>query len=318
MDRKRENSVFIFKLMLGLAIFVLAGCASIAEKESKGIVVVSEEEEIEPEKETAVSPEVLYLLMTAEIAGQRNQFGVALDGYLRAAKRVDDVRIAERAAKIGLFLKDSQKTSEAVSLWLQQDGSNLTARKIAALSALKERDKAQALEHLNKILKDDPAGFEATLLELTRLLGKEGKADVVFDVLEQLSELHPEQAGVYFVQALLAGQMNQQLIVKQKVNKAIELQPDWDKALILRAQVLAHEREFEAAKEDLEHVLEMSPENTKIKKILGQVFMKMEAFDDAIEHYQDLLKSVPEDGESQFALALIICSRKKNSWRLNI
>ncbi len=305
MNRLRENSVFIIKLMLAAGFAVITGCSSVTEKPVEETVVVPEQVVIEPVKETAVSPEVLYLLMTAEIAGQRNQFGVALDGYLRAAKKVDDVRVAERAAKIGLFLKDSEKTSEAVSLWLQQDSSNLTARKIAALSSLKQMDRSQAVAHLDKILNDDPAGFEATLLELTRLLGKEGKADFVYDVLEELSVMHPDQAGVYFVQALLAGQLNRQSVVRQKVDKALSLQPSWDKALVLRAQLLAQQQQYQAAKDDLLKVVELSPENNKIKKVLGQVLMKMESFDEAIELYRGVLKSMPEDGESQFALALI-------------
>lgn len=293
----------------------LVGCASVSGVEDKPSILDAVDNELEEvaatEKVTEISPEVLYLLMTAEIAGQRNQYGIALEGYLQAAKKVDDARIAERAAKIGLFLKDTKKTDEAVSLWLKQDSSNLTARKIAALSALKGNDELRAAEHLNKMLEDDPAGFESTLLELTQALGKDGKADFVFNVLEYVAEEHPEQAVVYFVQALLAGQLNKGDIVEQKVDKALLLQPDWDRALILHAQVSAQNGRFEQARNSLEKVLEKSPENNKIRKMLGQVLMKTEALDDAVATYQSVLKTEPEDGESQFAIALIYLQQQK-------
>ena len=79
------------------------------------------------------------MLMAAELAGQRGQYEIALEGYMEAAKRVNDPRFAERAAKIAMYMRDSNKTDEAVSLWLTQDPKNLTARKIAALSALRVR-----------------------------------------------------------------------------------------------------------------------------------------------------------------------------------
>ncbi len=311
----------IIKLIVGLIFLALVGCAGTPDIKSEGseTIVDAKESKInaDEDKVTEISPEVMYLLMTAEIAGQRNQYGVALDGYLRAAKQVDDVRVSERAAKIGLYLKDTKKTSEAVSLWLKQDENNLTARKIAALSALKGSDKEQAVKHLNKMLVDDPAGFERALFELIRILGKEGKVDFVFDVLEEVSKQHPEQATVFFVQALLAGQLNKAELVSKKVNRALAIQPDWDKALILHAQVSAQNGHLAEARSDLERVLEKTPKNIKIRKMLGKVLLKTEAFDEAIDAYQKVLKTAPDDGESQFAIAMIYLQQKKEEQAQN-
>ena len=85
------------------------------------------------------------MLMTAELAGQRGQYDIALEGYMEAAKRVNDPRFAERAAMIAMYMKDSNKTNEAVALWLRQDPKNPTARKIAALSALRAGNKKALL-----------------------------------------------------------------------------------------------------------------------------------------------------------------------------
>jgi len=302
--------VLINKLIVGLLLFLLVGCVNSPERDETESEVSVEVEKDKVEKRTEISPDVMYLLLTAEIAGQRNRYGVALDGYLEAAKRVDDVRVTERAAKIGLFLKDNQKTTEAVSLWLAQDGSNLTARKIAVLSALKEGDEAKAVEHLNKMLEDDPAGFENTLLDLTRLLGKEVRADFLFNVLEGVAKKHPDHAVVFFVQAMLAGQLNKVEVAREKVNRAIALQPDWDKALILHAQLSVHRGDFDLAKADLEKILKKSPENIRVRKLLAQVLMKSNALDQAQAEYKKVLKTEVEDGESQFALALIYLQQK--------
>ncbi|MCK5191134.1 MAG: tetratricopeptide repeat protein [Methylococcales bacterium] len=308
--------MLIIKLMAGLIFVFLAGCASVPETTVSPMKQAADEDssvlDNDVDKPTAISPDVLYLLMTAEIAGQRNQYGIALEGYLEAAKRVNDPRISERAAKIGLFLKDSDKTDEAVSLWLQKDRNNLTARKIAALSALKGTDKNLAVEHLNVILEHDPAGFEDTLIELTRILQKERKADFLFEVLEELSKQHQDQAVVFFVQALLAGQLKDMPLAIEKVDEALKIQPEWDKALILRAQLAGQTGDLGLARELLENVLQKTPDNDRIRKMLAQILMQTEAFDDAVQLYQNVLERKPDDGESKFAIALIYLQQKKD------
>ncbi len=303
------------KLITGLVFIFLVGCASISEKDSEHSKQIDDLDnaklKTDSSQKTAISPDVLYLLMTAEIAGQRNQYGIALEGYLQAAKRVDDPRITERAAKIGLFLKDAEKTDEAVALWLAQDDKNLTARKIAVLSALRGKDGDLAVEHLNKILEGDPAGFEATLIELTKALGKEGSPAFLFDVLDDLSKKHQDQAVVYFVQSLLAGQLNKITVAREKVGQALMLQPDWNKALILQAQIAAQQGQYDLARASLEKVLDNTPENHKIRKLLAQILMKMGAYEDAVQLYEDVLESQSDDGESRFAIALIYLQQNR-------
>ena len=305
----------MMKLITGMIVLFLVGCTSVAEKDSNDPEQIIDKSHSEKSngvnQVTEISPEVLYLLLTAEIAGQRNLYGVALDGYLRAARRVDDVRVAERATKIGLYVKDVSKTDEAVALWLRQDAKSLTARKIAALSALREGDDAEAVEHLGLLLEEDPAGFESTLMELMKAVGKKNNTEFVFDVLDEVSMQHPDNASVLFVQALLAGQMQMDAIAKQKVGQALEKQPEWDKALILQAQLAAQEGDLALARDNLLQVLDSQPKNERVKRILGQVLMKSEDFDGAIDLYQEILDDHPDDGESRFAIALIYLQQKE-------
>ncbi len=323
---KQGRVVILMKLIASLIIVFLVGCASVPEKKENQLEKAATEKAKkqqedadkkasvakEKAKPTAISPEVLYLLMAAEIAGQRNQYDVALDGYLEAAKKVDDVKLAERAAKIGLFLKDTKKTDEAVALWLQRDEKNLTARKIAVLSALRGTDEALAVQQLNAILKEDPAGFESTLMEITKVLEKEGNTEFVYNALEQVAEQHKNQAVVYFVQALLAGQQKKTEIASRKVNKALEIQPGWNKALILRAQFAIQNNELKLARKDLEKALEKTPDNDRLKKMLAQVLVKDNELDEAIKVYQSILDGKPEDGDAQFAIALIYLQQEKD------
>jgi tetratricopeptide (TPR) repeat protein len=304
--------VLIFRLFSVVTLVFLSSCASSPEKPSAQEEVVEPVKIAEPkektqqnEVKTAIDPDVMYMLMTAELAGQRGQYAIALEGYMEAAKRVNDPRFAERAAKIAMYMKDGNKTDEAISLWLKQDPLNLTARKIAALSALRSGNKQAAIDHLNTLLKVDPAGFEKTALELANALQRDGKSDVFYDVLDDLAVKNPDKAAVFFVQSLLAMEMKNNALAEKKVQQALSIQPDWDKALIFQAQIAVFSGDLNKAKTLLRNASMKYPESDKLKKMLAQVLIKTTEYEAAAEVYQGIVLANPKDAESQIALALV-------------
>lgn len=302
----------MIRLFSVIILVFLNGCASAPEKPSAQEEVVEPVKIAEPkektqqsEVKTAIEPDVMYMIMAAELAGQRGQYAVALEGYLEAAKRVKDPRFAERAAKIAMYMKDGNKTDEAVSLWLKQDPENPTARKVATLSALRAGNNQVAVDHLDKLLKIDPAGFEKTALELAAVLQRDDKSEFFYEVLDDLAAKNPKQAVVYFVQSLLAMEMKNNALAEKKVQQALSIQPDWDKALIFQAQIAVFSGDLHKAKTLLRNATVKYPENDKLKKLLAQVLIKSAEYEAAGEVYQGIVSANPKDAESQIALALV-------------
>ena len=311
--------MLIFRLFSVITLVLLNSCADSPPKpiQPEGVIApvkIAEPKEKAQQKEekTSIDPDVLFMLLTAELAGQREQYDIALEGYMEAAKRVHDPRFAERAAMIAMYMKDSKKTNEAVALWLRQDPKNQTARKIAALSALRAGDKKTAVEHLNVLLKVDPAGFENAVLELARVLQKEGKITAVYDALNALSIEHPNQAVIYFMQSLLAMQMKDKNLAETKIQQALKLQPDWDKALIFQAQIAVFSGDLNKAKTLLKEASLKYPDNSKINKMYAQVLIKAGDYEEAIEVYQNSISADPKDLESQFAVGLVYLQLDKD------
>jgi tetratricopeptide (TPR) repeat protein len=304
--------VSIFRLFPVISLFFLYGCATTPEQVATPKVSVKPVELVKPlgknqkkEDKTSLDPDVLFLLLTAELAGQRGRYDVAMEGYLEAAKRAHDPRLTERAAMIAMYIKDSGKTNEAVSLWLKQDPDNLAARKIAALSALRSENKQQAVEQLSALLKRDPAGFEKTLFELAGALQKEDNVPFIYDVTEALSVIHPDQASVFFIQSLLASDMKNKGLAERKIERALQLQPDWDKALILQAQLAVLSEDYKRAEALLRSATLKYPENPKFKKMLAQVLIKSAKYEEAGGVYDTLIANDARDFESQFSLGLV-------------
>lgn len=300
-----------YKLIAVISLIFLGGCTSLPEKQNN-IKVLNETLKETEEVETAIDPDVMYMLLAAELAGQREQYDIALEGYLEAAKRVGDVRLAERAAKIALYIKDLNRADEAVGLWLKKEPENLTARKIALLSALRKENKEAAVENVQILFDKDPGGFEPTLLELVQSLGSKGNVAFVYDVLEELSLKRPNEAIVSFVQSMLAMQLNSKVLAEQKIEKALTIDPDWEKALLFRAQIAAFSGDLKQAKAYLEDLADAYPENAKVKRLLAQVLIKSSEYEQAKSVYKDLIAANPDDNESRFALALVYLQLKQD------
>lgn len=296
------------KKWIGIAIiFSLSGCAVSPEATSESETKTAQQDVLAPRDNhnTVIDEEVLYLLMAAELAGQRNQYDLALDAYLQAARRVDDARIAERAVKIGMFLKDEERTREALDIWLSKDQDNLPARKFAVLLAIKNSDRKAAVDNLDAILRDDPAGFEGGMLEIVKVLEKEGRTQFIHDVLEDLSQLHPDDAGLIYLQAVVASLIPDNALAQQKITRVLALQPDWNKAIIFQAQLAGRSGDMAKAREYLEKAVMQAPDDRRLRKMLLEVLVGTGAYDDAIKICQNVLDENPDDGEIQFTMALI-------------
>jgi len=311
--------VLIFRVFSVITLVLLSSCADFAGKEDQVKaadvpVKVLEPKEKSPQKleKTSLDPDVLFMLMTAELAGQRGQYDIAIEGYTEAAKHAHDPKLAERAAMIAMYVKDGYKTNEAVKLWLSLDSKNLTARKIAALSALKMGDKQGAAEHFKVMLAVDLAGFEAALQELAGALQKDGKVGLLYDALEVLANQSSGQAEIYYMQSLLAMQMNDKALAERKIQQALDVHSGWDKALMFQAQIPVFSGDLTKAKILLKDALSKYPNNTKISKMLAQIYIKAQDYEAALDVYQGLISHNPKDWESQFAVALIYYQLDKN------
>ncbi len=294
-------------------IFALSGCAVTPETSEQAESEITPEQALAPRdnRNAVIDEEVLYLLMAAELAGQRNQYDLAMDAYLQAAKRVDDARIAERAVKIGMFLKDEKRTREALAVWLTKDGQNIAARKFAVLLAIKNSDRNAVVDNLNAILQDDPAGFEGGMLEMVKALEKEGRTQFIYDVLEDMAHQHPEHSGLLFVQAVIASVLHDNELAQQKISRVLELQPDWNKAVIFQAQLAGRSGDMAKARDYLEKAVKQAPDDKQLRKMLVEVMVNTGAFDDAMRFCQSVLDDNPDDGDTLLTLGLILLQQNQ-------
>ncbi len=305
----KEISLIVLKIMIVVGVLMQVACTTSSGPE-RGLGEMSETEAVKTEalntetKKTAIDPDVLFLLMTAEIAGQRGQYGLALDGYLRAAKRVNDVNVSKRAAKIALYLQDESRLKQSLDLWMEMEPDSLEARQLMAIAALKSGDRQVAYENVEYILQGDTAGFEARALVMLKSLPELSSQNLAKQVFADLSTKYPENAQLYFLQALIEVRQKRPGAAQEQISKALARDPDWLKALVLQAQLYIGEQKLAEATEVLQRAV-AEEENARISEQIAQLLIQQERYDEAKQVLQRLIEQYPENNEFKFKLALV-------------
>jgi len=287
--------------------FILAACAELGFKPQKeaSIEVKKVKESVELEKQTAISPKVMFLLLTAEVAGQRGQYGIALDGYLRAAAIEKDIDVIKRSASIAVFLQDEKKLDEAVGYWLEIDENNLEARHLKAVAAIQGGKNAVAIEQVNFILDKAPQDFDVRMQMIIKNLRKQESLRVAYDVFAALNKQHPTNETLYFILAYLDYQAKQYLPAQQKLKQALEIRGNWVKALLLQGQVYIGQNKLELATESLQQAV-AEKENDKISEQIAQLLINQNRFKEALDVLEDLSDKNPGNNAIKIQLALVL------------
>jgi len=98
------------------------------------------------------SPQVLYQLLIAEVAGQRGEIGVAVANYLAAARESGDPQVAERAARIAVFAQAFDAGLEAAELWVKLAPNDPEAQQMVAPLLLTFGRAPESLAHYERFI----------------------------------------------------------------------------------------------------------------------------------------------------------------------
>ena len=218
-----------------------------------------------PPAKTNLSPDVLYHIMVAEIAGQRGHLHTAVKHYLAAAKESRDPAVAERATRIAVYARDDASAREAAALWAQLQPHSIEAHQVAAAMYVREGNTKKAHEQLEKIIADSKRGDRHTFMLITALLSKEKDKKAALQVMEQLiasRRNNPEALYAYAQLALLVGDLDKAEKAAQQVQ---HLRPDWADTHILMSNILYRQGHKVEAMASLKNAVENYPDNVMLR-----------------------------------------------------
>jgi tetratricopeptide (TPR) repeat protein len=276
-----------------------------AEKTPPPTATSKVEKQPAPAASPELSGELLYYLLSAEIAGQRGRLDVAVPFYLKAAQLSRDPDIVERATRVAVYARDEKSALAAAQLWVELQPNNLEAHQVSAALLMREGKVDEALPHLEQVLSADPQNGHNSYLLITSLLSKEKDKQAALEAMEKLlaTRRHdPEALYAYAHLAMLVGSLDK---AEAAINEVIELIPNWSEAHILRANILIRQGQNEQVLSLLQETLEDYPDDIAIRLFYARRLVDDRRYEQAREQFSILLDYKPDAPEALFAMGLL-------------
>ena len=289
------------------SLFLAAGLQGLAHAEPEpeaaaAAAVVGPAQPAYPAQE--LTPQILYQLMLAEVAGARGQTSLAAQSYLDLARRTRDARIARRAAELAVFARQADLVTEASRLWLELDPGSERAQQLTAgaMTSAARIDELQA--QLAKALATQGERIDAALLGLNRGLGRIPDKALIRRLVNQLTEPYLNHPEAHFARANAAYVAGDPAGASTAIKGALALRPDWEQAVVLRAQ-LQQEQSPGAGVGILRDYLAGHPDAREPRLTLARLLVAGRQFGPAREQFEILLQRSPDDRDVVHAVALL-------------
>jgi tetratricopeptide (TPR) repeat protein len=249
----------------------------------------------------ALTPDILFKFLVAEVAGQRGAIGIAQSAYLDLARQTKDPRIARRAAEVSLFARDQTGALEATRLWAAAEQDSVRAQQTLAALLLNEGKVEEAEPVLRTLLKDDTAnGF----LHLSSLLGKMRDSRAALELVERLAGDYPGLPEAHFAIAQAAANAGRFDEAVTALKQADTLRPGWEPAALMRAQVLAKNSRADALV-FMRDFLTAYPDAREMRLAYARTLVNASQFTEARTEFTRLTRDYPRNAEVSFAAGLL-------------
>jgi tetratricopeptide (TPR) repeat protein len=201
--------------LLFLPLFLLACAASPAKQTkladasaSEDSPAVSSETDTEtakePESYLPLTPELMYYVLAAEVAGQRGQVGAAVDLYHRASEVVDSPNLASRSAQVATLSRDQKRINRALERWVEVDPDDADVYIMQAPFLMMKDDYDAAVAAVDKALSLEPEKKEAYLKRFSENMAEVAEPDQALQSLSKLSSYQQGDPDARFAYARMA------------------------------------------------------------------------------------------------------------------
>ncbi|GGX63769.1 TPR repeat-containing protein [Saccharospirillum salsuginis] len=250
----------------------LAGCSAMPQEQAEqSDPVGAEPSGAVDESRAAAEPEferepltgqIMYQLLLAEIATNRQEYGTAAELYSRLDQTTEDAEIARRAAALNQVVGNYERMLSHAEHWTSLSPESTEAWQALAIASLAEGRFESGEAALNRWLTLDPqADVEAALI------GSEGLDETeqgrLLTMLNRLAEQHPQNSGLPFASAQLLASRQQYDEALTKVREARALR-DSPRRGLLEYRILLQQDDLGEARTALEDLAAKYPQNSQV------------------------------------------------------
>lgn len=252
----------------------------------------------------AMSQQVLFKLLLAEIALQRGQNNIAVQSYLELSRETKDPRIAQRATEVAWNARLLGVALETAGIWLAADPESLQARQILAGLLVNQARLADAQPHLEKSLAADKENVGNNFLQLNTLLARHPDKPAVLQLTQNLAKPYPALPEAHYSVAQAASSAGQSELALSEIRAALKLRPEWEQGALFQGQLLQRNSTAEALAY-LQGFLGSHPRAMDVRLNYARLLVTEKKYPEARGEFQALLKEFPNNPDVTLAVGLL-------------
>ncbi|MDX1755902.1 MAG: tetratricopeptide repeat protein [Marinobacter sp.] len=286
----------------------LAGCANLMDTTEPAKPVKpqapADTAKVEEIHYAEFDPEVLYLLLSAEVAGQRGRYDITLLHYIKAAQRSRDKGVIRRALRIAQSLNGDNAQQQMASLWLEVEPDSLEAHRVLAIQAVKRSQLDRALNHMEQIMGlGGDADFDSLAAMASQL--SPDKQQELLGLYRQLAERHPDNIEIEYSIALLLKINDQPATALERLTPLLEAHPNFQPAIILKGDLLYQTGLKTAALDYLLQHTRKFPGNRQMGTLYGRMLVGEGEMRAAQDEFARLVQQFPDVPGLRLSHALV-------------
>jgi tetratricopeptide (TPR) repeat protein len=272
----------------------------------------------EPEESDLVLPnveltdELLYQFLVTEVASQRGEVDVAVNGSLDLAKSTRDPRLAMRASQLALQAGQMDKAIEALALWRETDPKSPIAMRMYASTLLRAGKLEKARAELQAVLDAEKANAGHIFFQIYQMLAPYPDKDTAIKLVRDLAQPYPGVAESHWAVAQLAQASGNEALALSEAREARKLRPEWDATVSLEAYLLRKSDPLRGLGL-LRDYLSDYPDANEIRLQYARALLDQKHYREARAEFQHLADLNPDNPETAYAIALISLQMKDYS-----
>jgi tetratricopeptide (TPR) repeat protein len=262
----------------------------------------------------ALTPQILYQVLAADIAAQRGEFGAAFGTYMTVARDTRDPRLARRATEVAIGGRAFDQALQAAQLWRELSPDSQPAAQLQETLWLNTGRFAEVEPVLASRLQQARADgtLAVAYAQLQRTLLRSQDRAGAWSMLQRVSAPDLSVPAARLARAASAAAAEDFEAAAAEAREAMRLDSDSEEAVVATARYMQRLPDgTPRALELLDRHLQRSPMATDARMLHARLLLADGRSDEARAQFERLLAQNPESPLVLFSLAQIAHQAKQ-------
>lgn len=310
------NSILSSVLFFGILFSVLlSGCSNLVSSSNETThIKAANVEKNAPEGTTfstnkndlpnvELTDEILFKVVSAEIAFQRGDFPTAYATTMAVAEQTHDPRLPKRAMEMALLAKQPLQAFVAARMWRKYAPHSDEAAQYYLNFIILNNNLAEVNAVVApRLAAATPKERGLILLQTQRLLARSNNKEAAFKVMEELCMPYPDYLETHLALAQAAYANNNSVRALMEAHAALKIKPSSQIAGLTLAQVSPSPT---TALKALADFLVQNPTANEVRRAYAGMLVEQKNYVEARKQFELLSTAIPQDPSALYALGVL-------------